>query len=69
MAGDELGEDGKRKCTVAQIATEFGVTRPSTRTGWNHPISAGQELKRWIFREMYRNGDERTRRRLRRMVA
>lgn len=26
---DELGDDGKRKYTVAQIATEFGVTRPT----------------------------------------
>jgi len=26
---DELGEDGKRRYTVAQIAAEFGVTRPT----------------------------------------
>ncbi|MGH3901564.1 MAG: helix-turn-helix domain-containing protein [Pseudonocardiaceae bacterium] len=26
---DETGEDGRRKCTVAQIAVEFGVTRPT----------------------------------------
>lgn len=26
---DELGEDGKRRYTVAQIADEFGVTRPT----------------------------------------
>jgi len=26
---EELGEDGKRKYTVAQIAAEFGVTRPT----------------------------------------
>ena len=26
---DELGDDGKRKYTVAQIAAEFGVTRPT----------------------------------------
>ncbi len=26
---DELGDDGKRRCTVAQIAAEFGVTRPT----------------------------------------
>jgi DNA invertase Pin-like site-specific DNA recombinase len=26
---DELGADGKRKHTVAQIAAEFGVTRPT----------------------------------------
>jgi predicted transcriptional regulator len=25
---DETGEDGKRRYTVAQIAAEFGVTRP-----------------------------------------
>jgi Bacterial regulatory protein, arsR family len=27
---DETGEDGKRKYTVAQIAAEFGVSRPTT---------------------------------------
>jgi DNA invertase Pin-like site-specific DNA recombinase len=26
---EETGEDGKRKCTVQQIADEFGVTRPT----------------------------------------
>jgi len=26
---EELGEDGKRRYTVAQIAAEFGVTRPT----------------------------------------
>jgi DNA invertase Pin-like site-specific DNA recombinase len=26
---DEVGADGKRKYTVAQIAAEFGVTRPT----------------------------------------
>jgi DNA invertase Pin-like site-specific DNA recombinase len=26
---DELGADGKRRYTVAQIAAEFGVTRPT----------------------------------------
>jgi len=26
---EELGDDGKRKYTVAQIAEEFGVTRPT----------------------------------------
>lgn len=26
---EELGDDGKRKYTVAQIAAEFGVTRPT----------------------------------------
>ena len=26
---DETGQDGKRKYTVAQIAAEFGVTRPT----------------------------------------
>jgi DNA invertase Pin-like site-specific DNA recombinase len=26
---DELGDDGKRRYTVAQIAAEFGVTRPT----------------------------------------
>ena len=26
---DEVGEDGKRAYTVAQIAAEFGVTRPT----------------------------------------
>lgn len=26
---DEVGQDGKRRYTVAQIATEFGVTRPT----------------------------------------
>jgi len=26
---DETGEDGKRKYTVAQIAAEFGVSRPT----------------------------------------
>jgi len=26
---DELGEDGKRKYTVAEIATAYGVTRPT----------------------------------------
>jgi predicted DNA-binding transcriptional regulator YafY len=26
---DERGEDGKRRYTVAQIAEEFGVTRPT----------------------------------------
>jgi hypothetical protein len=31
---DELGADGKRRYTVAQIAAEFGVTRP---TIYRHP--------------------------------
>ena len=26
---DETGDDGKRKYTVQEIATEFGVTRPT----------------------------------------
>jgi predicted DNA-binding transcriptional regulator YafY len=26
---DETGDDGKRKQTVAQIAAEFGVSRPT----------------------------------------
>jgi len=26
---DEIGDDGKRRYTVAQIAAEFGVTRPT----------------------------------------
>jgi hypothetical protein len=26
---EETGEDGKRRYTVAQIAAEFGVTRPA----------------------------------------
>ena len=26
---DELGDDGKRRYTVAQIAADFGVTRPT----------------------------------------
>jgi predicted DNA binding protein len=26
---DETGEDGKRKYAVAQIAAEFGVSRPT----------------------------------------
>jgi DNA-binding transcriptional regulator LsrR (DeoR family) len=26
---DELGADGKRKYTVAEIATAYGVTRPT----------------------------------------
>ncbi len=26
---DELGDDGKRRYTVAQITAEFGVTRPT----------------------------------------
>jgi predicted DNA binding protein len=26
---EETGEDGKRRYTVAQIAAEFGVTRPT----------------------------------------
>ena len=26
---DETGDDGKRRYTVAQIAAEFGVTRPT----------------------------------------
>jgi predicted DNA binding protein len=26
---DERGDDGKRRYTVAQIAAEFGVTRPT----------------------------------------
>jgi AcrR family transcriptional regulator len=26
---DETGDDGKRKHTVAQIAAEFGVSRPT----------------------------------------
>jgi predicted DNA binding protein len=26
---EELGEDGKRRYTVAHIAAEFGVTRPT----------------------------------------
>lgn len=26
---DETGDDGKRRHTVAQIAAEFGVTRPT----------------------------------------
>jgi DNA invertase Pin-like site-specific DNA recombinase len=31
---DELGDDGKHKYTVQQIAAEFGVTRP---TIYRHP--------------------------------
>ena len=27
---DETGPDGKRRYTVAQIAAEFGITRPTT---------------------------------------
>jgi predicted DNA-binding transcriptional regulator AlpA len=27
--GDETGQDGKRKYTVAQIAAEFGGSRPT----------------------------------------
>ena len=26
---DEVGDDGRRRYTVAQIAAEFGVTRPT----------------------------------------
>ena len=26
---DEIGDDGKRRYTVAQIAAEFGVSRPT----------------------------------------
>jgi DNA invertase Pin-like site-specific DNA recombinase len=36
---DELGEDGKRRYTVAQIAAEFGVTRP---TIYRHLSKAAQ---------------------------
>ncbi len=32
----ETGEDGKRRYTVAQIAAEFGVTRPTIY--WHLPI-------------------------------
>jgi DNA invertase Pin-like site-specific DNA recombinase len=35
---DELGEDGKRTHTVAQIAAEFGVSRP---TIYRHLAPAG----------------------------
>jgi DNA invertase Pin-like site-specific DNA recombinase len=35
---EELGEDGKRRYTVAQIAAEFGVTRP---TIYRHLSKAG----------------------------
>jgi len=36
---DETGSDGKRRYTVAQIAAEFGVTRP---TVYRHLTAAGQ---------------------------
>lgn len=35
---DEVGDDGKRKHTVQQIANEFGVTRP---TIYRHLTKAG----------------------------
>lgn len=35
---DEVGDDGKRKRTVQQIANEFGVTRP---TIYRHLTKAG----------------------------
>jgi len=46
---DELGDDGKRRYTVAQIAAEFGVTvPPSTATSARSPRSANSRLVcRW----------------------
>lgn len=38
---DELGQDGKRKYTVAQIAAEFSVTRP---TIYRHLAAASAKL-------------------------
>jgi DNA invertase Pin-like site-specific DNA recombinase len=38
---DELDEDGKRRYTVAQIAAEFGVTRP---TIYRHLSAAGATM-------------------------
>ena len=40
---DELGEDGKRVYTVAQIAAEFGVSRPTIYRHLAHPplVDAG----------------------------
>lgn len=32
---DELGDDGKRRYTVAAIAAEFGVTRPTIYRAWS----------------------------------
>ncbi|HET7304744.1 MAG TPA: hypothetical protein VFJ12_09375 [Segeticoccus sp.] len=34
---EETGPDGKRAYTVAQIATEFGVTRPTIYRHLAHP--------------------------------
>jgi DNA invertase Pin-like site-specific DNA recombinase len=36
---DETGPDGKRRYTVAQIAAEFGVTRPTVDRHLDKPIS------------------------------
>jgi DNA invertase Pin-like site-specific DNA recombinase len=46
---DELGDDGKRRYTIAQIAAEFGVTvPPSTATSARSPRSANSRLVcRW----------------------
>ena len=37
---EETGEDGKRRYTVAQIAAEFGVTRPTIYRHLSAAISA-----------------------------
>ena len=38
---DEQGEDGKRRYTVAAIAAEFGVTRPTIYRHLTKPTAAG----------------------------
>jgi predicted DNA-binding transcriptional regulator YafY len=42
---DEAGPDGKRRYTVAQIAAEFGVTRPTIyrHLATTHPAARQSE--------------------------
>jgi hypothetical protein len=40
----EVGDDGKRRYTVAQIAAEFGVTRPTIYRHLSAPAAKPQQL-------------------------
>lgn len=40
----ETGEDGKRRYTVAQIAAEFGVTRPTIYRALQQAAASGPAL-------------------------
>jgi hypothetical protein len=44
-AEQETGDDGKRRYTVAQIAAEFGVTRPTIYQTF--PTPASNSDRRW----------------------